>query len=854
MSQRDKVKQSNNDSAQQKDQYRFLKNNVFLYERMAEDAIGVSVEYERQARTLAQQTEELKAQQETVQKGTDEYKAISEQLDKVKEKSSEIKAIQSAINGVLKTRGLKEAATQQAEFDAEQERLTIQLKKEQSKLRSVSQELRKLRSDPNASKEDIKKKSDEQFMTKWNVNKIRTQQREAENAYNGRTDVLGWIKGATGRKLGKASKALDDYYGQNQNTTTGKLAKSLNDFVKTNTQRTSNIIGSLKRNQKPFGENAGSKLLGDKSIGVLKEIGKGIDLVSEGISQINGTITKWVDNSAEALKGIYGFVTANLEGSGKTFDSIEDVLSKAIGEGGTLFKQQEYLSTIAKLSSQGIANNIEQRALLAQMASKTVSQFNITNNALLRLIRLRKQDMSAQIFGMESALKRALNAQFGDSSYLNELFDSVTSSLVDAVSTKKWSEATPFYGVLQSYLGSMHEAGVGSDFINAIARGINALGSGNVADLQSNETINRLFLLSMERIGMDYADVLQNGLSADKADALLNSVINYLKQISKNTNDNNVLKNSYSKLFNLSMADMRAIDGLKPVRLNMTDSKAIQEARNQLRKVNQRTLVSEQINNLMENAKFAFGENIATSKGRYLTFKTSSTILDFINKISGGGKVASGSMTLNGILKVAKAGAALGLAGSALLPAVNMIKSVAMGAKDVVTGNSSDITNLFDMTNPGGQSSWSSRYTSLSSTSSVYGGRSNSNYNNFKKLASKDPRYKESIDTSDKSWEEDDKDETLEILKELEQTIMENKEGRKALAVSVEAMSNDVLRSFASIFADEDSMENTFSGENEVLKKALFEYADDKTSSSNREKKADKAFATSPKGLSKANK
>lgn len=852
MSQRDKVKQSNNDSAQQKDQYRFLKNNVFLYERMADDAIGVSVEYERQARTLRQQTKELEAQLSTVKEGAEEYNVLVEQLDKVKAKSSEIKDIQSTINKVLETRGLTTAAEQENRFDAEREQLDIQLKREQSKLRKISQELRKLRSDPNASAKDIKAKSDEQFMTKWNVNKIRTQQREVENAYNGKTDVLGWIKGATGRKIGKASKALDDYYGANQNTTTGKLAKALNDFVKTKSAQTSSVMGSLRRNEKPFGKNAGQQLLGDKSLGVLKGIGKGIDLVSEGISQINGTITKWVDNSAEALRGIYGQVTANLEGSGKTFDSIEDILSKAVGEGGTLFRQQEYLSTIAKLSSQGIANNIEQRALLAQMASKTVSQFNVTNSALLRLIRLRKQDMSAQIFGIESALKRALNAQFGDSSYLNELFDNVTSSLVDAVSTKKWSEATPFYGVLQSYLGSMHESGVSSDFINSIAKGINALGSGNVADLQSNEAINRLFLLSMERIGMDYADVLQNGLSADKADALLNSVINYLKQISKNTNENNVLKNSYSKLFNLSMADMRAIDKLKPVRLNMTDSKAIQEARNQLRKVNQRTLVSEQINNLMENAKFAFGENIATSKGRYLTFKTSSTILDFINRISGGSKVTTGSAALNGILKVAKAGAALGVAGSALLPAVNMIKSVAMGAKDVVTGNSSDITNLFDMTNT--SSSWDSKYASLSKTSSVYGGRSNSNYNNFKKLASKDPRYKENIDTSDKSWEDDDKDETLEILKELEQTIMENKEGRKALAVSVEAMSNDVLRSFASIFADEDSMENTFSGENEVLKKALFEYADDKTSSSNRQKKADKTFATSPKGLSKANK
>lgn len=832
----------------------YLKDSGDLYERIADNASDFAIRNEESLYSLQEQLAVLKKVQKEEELTGEALERWESKYENINNSIKQINAENAVIYKHLKDQGMLQATQLEVQYMKDKKILEDELENKQLKLRSVSIELNKKLTDPSASTKEIDALLNKQLQAKKEVSALHNEIQKVENEHDGKLDVTKFISAQATRAKNKVKDKTSDLADKaRKNSRTSNLMSSLDKFTKTTSEhvnKTGSFLSELtgKAKNSKFGQKTSEVVSG--KIGA---ISKATDLISGGVSKISNTLSGWVDGASNTLKDIYGNVNANLEGSGKTFDSIEDTLSKAMGEGGTLFKQSDYLSKIAQLSGQGIANNIEQRALLAQMASKTVSQFSITNGSLLRLIRLRKQDMSAQIFGMESALKRALNAQFGDSSYLNELFDSVTSSLVDAVSTNKWSEATPFYSVLQSYLGSMHESGVGSDFVNSIAKGINALGSGNVADLQSNEAVNRLFLLSMERIGMDYADVLQNGLSADKADALLNSVITYLKQISKNTNENNVLKNSYSKLFNLSMADMRAIEGLKPVRLNMTDSKAIQETRNQLRKVNQRTLVSEQINNLMENAKFAFGENIATSKGRYLTFKTSSTILDFINSISGStaGKVASGSGPLNAILKVAKAGAVLGVAGSSLLPAVNMIKSVALGARDVVTGNSSDITNLFDMTNT--SSSWESKYASLSK-SSVYGGRSNSNYNNFKKLASRDSRYKENIDTSDKSWEEDDKDETLEILKELEQTIMENKEGRKALAVSVEAMSNDVLRSFASIFSDEDSMEETFSGENEVLKKALFEYADDKTSSSNREKKADKTFATSPKGLSKANK
>ena len=60
---------------------------------------------------------------------------------------------------------------------------------------------------------------------------------------------------------------------------------------------------------------------------------------------------------------------------------------------------------------------------------------------------------------------------------------------------------------------------------------------------------------------------------------------------------------------------------------------------------------------------------------------------------------------------------------------------------------------------------------------------------------------------------------------------LENGDGY-AFAVSLEGMNNAVLKSFASIFADEDAMMSTFTGDNTVLNDALFNYFDDTTSNS----------------------
>ena len=83
-------------------------------------------------------------------------------------------------------------------------------------------------------------------------------------------------------------------------------------------------------------------------------------------------------------------------------------------------------------------------------------------------------------------------------------------------------------------------------------------------------------------------------------------------------------------------------------------------------------------------------------------------------------------------------------------------------------------------------------------------------------------------------WEEEEKaaeeDPNNKILKEFEKTLMKANEGDGyAFAVSLQGMSDGVLRSFASIFADEDAMMETLTGKNNALEQnnTFIDYVED---------------------------
>ena len=558
--------------------------------------------------------------------------------------------------------------------------------------------------------------------------------------------------------------------------------------------------------------------------------------IADTVGAMRKVLNGYIDQAASFLATNYGLVNANLEGSNKSFSSIESMLQKS-DTGGTLMKQTDYLANVARLTSDGIVANVEQRALLETIKSKVLNGFDATNSNLTRLVRLsQQQDITSAQFGLENLIKRALNAQFKDSSYINDLYSTITGAIQDAAVSNNAKDTTPFYGVLQSWLGAMYESGMDSGTISKIASGINNLGSGNITALNSDSEMQRLILLSMDNAGMNYADILQNGLTASDANELLSSMVSYLKDIVKNTSDNNVLKSSYSNLFSLTMSDMKAIKNMPTMSVgsNISYSDALIEVKNELQLIstNDRTLFSEKIDNALSNLKYSFGSYIAESPTKYVALKGSSAILDLIDGVSSNGKIATGSKLLNGVLKVAKTAANLtyfttvGMSGLHMLSNLGSVNSLQQDA----TGTGTSGNSLYQLFQTASQQTSTGTGKSLSAgtaTSSSSSGSSSSPFKSF--IANSDAAgTKIMTDTTGGRWDEDEEDASLKILKEIEETIMID-EKKKAIAVSLQGMSDNVLRSFASIFADEDAMEDTFKGTNNVLKDALFDYASDKT-------------------------
>lgn len=535
------------------------------------------------------------------------------------------------------------------------------------------------------------------------------------------------------------------------------------------------------------------------------------------LGAIRQQMTASIEDAARNLSNYYGIINANLESSGKTFATISDQADDILSV-NRFVKQTDYLSKIAELSNQGITSDIETRAILETIKNKTLTQFNSMDGNLLRLVRLQTKANTASQFGMELQLKRVLNSVFKDSNYLSSMFDQVTGAIMDAgISTT--SDITQFNSTVQTWLGAMYESGMGSDIVSQIAKGINSLGSGNVSALAQDETTQRLFLLAMDRAKMDYADVLQQGLSVSDTNKLLESVIKYLDEISKNTKDNLVLRSSYSNLFNMSVSDMKAVQKMSSKmeaissKIVNTDS-ALQQTKNALSiNVKANTTAAEQFDNTFANLSYTFGSSIAESKGLYTTYRTAEYLYNILNSVSQvGGKLGK----VIGATKIVPAAAMYAIGG------IGMIDLLKQGFSSF--GDESLTGFLSSSEGYTGSSAASADSTStikkLTRTSMLGSGG----------LIS-------SITGDSSEWEEEETS-TLEILDEMSKTLMKlkNSENEYAFAVSVEGMNDEVLRSFASIFADEEAMMDTFEGDNKVLEKALFDYLDDTTSNSSNKK------------------
>lgn len=557
--------------------------------------------------------------------------------------------------------------------------------------------------------------------------------------------------------------------------------------------------------------------------GLLTITGKILDVTSAVRRSIDG----WVDDAARVISNYYGKINASLEGATKDFSSISANAVESLGL-SRFVKQTDYIEQIARLTASGVSFNVEQRALLETIKDKTISSFSAVDANLLRLIRLRQQDLTATQFGLEAALRTTLNKVFKDSTYLNELYDTINGAITDAAIVSGSSDITEYNSTIQSWMGAMYESGVSSGVVQKLAQGINYLGSGNVAGLASDADLQRLILLSMDSINMDYADILQRGLSSSDINDLLTAVVKYLTQIAKNTSDNNVLASSYTNLFSMSMSDLKAITNLYNNLGSwsiVNSSSALAKTKKELSYIQstERTTVAEQVQNIMDNAKYTFGQSIAKDAGSYLTWKVSNLMIDVFDSVT---QTVGTNTKLGKLAQAAKLVPQIGIFGNEL----KGILSIASAIKGMSWGNEGLNTYINGSPSYGGNS------TSVSAAVTSSGSNGTFKTVSMKDVTSSGAYATAATQYSSAEWasEEEVADEQLAELKNITSALVQSdaEDSHKAFATYLVGLTDNTLRSFASIFADEDAMNETFTGENSTLKDNLFKYAEDTTSNS----------------------
>ena len=557
--------------------------------------------------------------------------------------------------------------------------------------------------------------------------------------------------------------------------------------------------------------------------GLLSITGKILDVTSAVRRSIDG----WVDDAARVISNYYGKINASLEGATKDFSSISANAVESLGL-SRFVKQTDYIEQIARLTASGVSFNVEQRALLETIKDKTIASFSAVDANLLRLIRLRQQDLTATQFGLEAALRTTLNKVFKDSTYLNELYDTINGAITDAAIISGSSDITEYNSTIQSWMGAMYESGVSSGVVQKLAQGINYLGSGNVAGLASDADLQRLILLSMDSINMDYADILQRGLSSSDINDLLTAVVKYLTQIAKNTSDNNVLASSYTNLFSMSMSDLKAITNLYNNLGSwsiVNSSSALAKTKKELSYIQstERTTVAEQVQNIMDNAKYTFGQSIAKDAGSYLTWKVSNLMIDVFDSVT---QTVGTNTKLGKLAQAAKLIPQIGIFGNEL----KGILSIASAIKGMSWGNEGLNTYINGSPSYGGNS------TSVSAAVTSSGSNGTFKTVSMKDVTSSGAYATAATQYSSAEWasEEEVADEQLAELKNITSALVQSdaEDAHKAFATYLVGLTDNTLRSFASIFADEDAMNETFTGENSTLKDNLFKYAEDTTSNS----------------------
>lgn len=382
-------------------------------------------------------------------------------------------------------------------------------------------------------------------------------------------------------------------------------------------EQQNNLQESEKDMFASLGETFKSKLseLGDD---IVEAVNKSLDATLKQYNQYQQKINVRTQGTKSSWNGILGY--GGIESTIKTLVGINPYVSLT-----------KVFDNVVEATEQGITFDIEQRAFLQTIKDSIAATFDAFDSNLTQLIRNQQADTTAARLGMEASLTKYYNAMFTDSSYLTNAFDQVSSNLYEALTQVSADESVAIEYQVQKWLGSLYSVGFSSNAVTQISQALGNLGSGNISALSNNSTMQNLLVMAMSRAGLNYSDFLMNGLTAQNTNQLMQSMVEYLAEISQSTNQ--VVKSEYASMFGMTVSDLSAVQNIASdistiAQSSLNYTGAINELSSQMSAGNlyERLGISSMLENVSSNAMYSLVSGIASNPVLYLLYKAANVL------------------------------------------------------------------------------------------------------------------------------------------------------------------------------------------------------------------------------------
>ena len=362
-----------------------------------------------------------------------------------------------------------------------------------------------------------------------------------------------------------------------------------------------------------------------------------VGYVQEKIAKITSTITDKLDPIINKYIDSIQSLNAHLVGTSISTYKLTDRLQNALSGQG-LVSQEKVYDRLTEYVKSGIVYNVEQRAFLKTIADDIDLVFDGWTTSMNQLVRIQRQDLTANRLALEYSLQGFLNQNYQTSEYIKNSFASISESLLVSQSTMTAQNAMAYEAVVQSWLGSMYSGGANQSTVQNLAKAIDQLGSGDISGIGSG--ISNLVLMGAARAGLDYGAILNQGLTADTTDKLLAGITSYMSEMGGR--ESNVVRSQIGKLFGVGITDLIAASNVGNSKGGVsTDISGL------LNSFAGFTPMSKRFSNLLDNITYTWGTNIASNPLSYWSYRIENLVANTLGKSLDGIKFDAGKKFFN---------------------------------------------------------------------------------------------------------------------------------------------------------------------------------------------------------------